>query len=56
MIDTLQQQLQAALPNAQTRITSLVIVLFMLAVLSALLYFKKEEADEATKSAKNPPD
>jgi len=53
MVDTLKQQLEAAIPGMQTRLTGTIVALFMLAVLCLLLYVKMGEADAETKNSEN---
>jgi hypothetical protein len=50
MKDSLSQQAAswAGIPDAGTRITLLVVILFALAVTCLLLYFKMKEADQKT--------
>ena len=53
--DTLAQQIQAAIPNAQERITALIVILFLLAILALLIYMQMRVSDERLENLEKAP-
>ena len=45
-MDTLKVQLEAAMPNLVTRVTAFLVACVVLAILAAIIFLKKQQADE----------